>query len=157
MSPQVLPAFNVRFQGKVSGDLRELKRLTLSVLESAAESLALDPANEISVLVCDGPVMRRLNRRWRRIDRSTNVLSFPLQELTPRRKPSPEPLGDIVISIPVVRREARELDMSFDYRFSHMLIHGLLHLLGHDHKTDAQARVMERLEDQLLAQLGSHD
>jgi probable rRNA maturation factor len=124
-----------------------------SVLSAAALRLRLGPAHEISVLLCDGAAMRRLNRRWRGKDRATNVLSFPLQELTPRRRPAPSPLGDIAIAPAIARREAQALGLPFEDHFAHLLVHGLLHLLGHDHEEESAARAMEREERRILKDL----
>ena len=95
--------------------------------------------------------MRRLNRRWRSIDHATNVISFALQDLRPGQRPRPEPLGDIVLSLPVIRREARRSGTDFEEHLAHLLIHGLLHLLGFDHGEEKQARQMESEERRLLS------
>ena len=94
--------------------------------------------------------MRKFNARWRSISQATNVLSFPLLELKAETSPPPGPLGDIVVALPVVRREARQAGMSLESHLAHMLIHGLLHLLGYDHQTPGEARRMEKLERRLL-------
>lgn len=94
--------------------------------------------------------MRTMNRRWRGIDRPTNVLSFPLQELAHGEQPLLEALGDIAISLPVVRREASAAGLSFDDHLRRMLAHGLLHLLGYDHGTSDEERTMLRAEQRLL-------
>jgi rRNA maturation RNase YbeY len=147
------PILHIRFQGRGRGPENQIETITRQTLREASRRLRLDRRNEISILLCDGPTIRRLNRKWRGIDKSTNVLSFAQQELTPPQKPIAAPLGDIVISLPVVRREARELEISYESRYRHMLIHGLLHLLGYDHETEAEARKMESLESKLLREM----
>ena len=92
-----------------------------------------------------------LNRDWRDRDGPTNVLSFPLD--TPPGLHQPQ-LGDIVICAPVVEREAAEQGKPAAAHWAHMVVHGLLHLAGHDHQATDEAMAMERLEIDLLAQLG---
>src|SRR5262245_39336749 len=62
---------------------------------------------ELSVLLCDDPMMRTLNRRYRRRDRTTDVLAFALGEGHAMKAACPVPLGDVVISLPTAARQAR--------------------------------------------------
>jgi probable rRNA maturation factor len=94
--------------------------------------------------------MRALNRRYRGKDRTTDVLSFALRE-GPFGDVQPEMLGDIVISVPVAEKQARERGHSLSREIEHLLVHGLLHLLGYDHERGhAEARRMRRKELLLL-------
>lgn len=86
--------------------------------------------------------MRRLNRTYRGKDYPTDVLSFPGEE-----SPEGHHLGDVVISVPVARRQAEEQGHSPEREVRLLLLHGILHCLGHDHETDGGA--MERLEEEL--------
>lgn len=88
--------------------------------------------------------VRRLNRRYRRVDRATDVLSFPSGE--------PGHLGDIVIAAGVARRQARAAGHSLQTELRILALHGLLHLLGYDHERDAGQ--MARLEARLRARGG---
>lgn len=89
-----------------------------------------------------------LNRQYRKKNRSTNVLAFPMG------KNKLGLLGDLVICTAVVKREALSQDKTLAAHFSHMIIHGTLHLLGFDHKTKEEALKMESLEIKFLRQLG---
>jgi probable rRNA maturation factor len=105
----------------------------------------------LSVLVVGTARSRSLNSRYRRKDRSTNVLSFS--------GPGPSPdgrnyLGELVICAPVVAREALVQGKSRESHWAHMTVHGVLHLLGFDHERDAQAAKMTAREIQILDQLG---
>ena len=91
---------------------------------------------------------RRLNREFRGRDYATNVLTF-VYELSKAHA-----AGDIVICVPVLRREAREQGKSFAAHCTHLLVHGVLHLQGYDHETDRQARAMERLETEIVTSFG---
>jgi probable rRNA maturation factor len=82
----------------------------------------------LSVLLCGDARMRSLNRRWRRTDRPTDVLSFPSGE--------EGFLGDLVIDVSYAARQARARGHSLARELKILLAHGLLHLLGYDHETD---------------------
>ncbi len=123
------------------------------VLKRAGSGLGLKSDHELSVVLCDGPVIRRLNRDWRGKDRPTDVLSFPLHQLKPGELPPPGPIGDIVLSLSVARREARVWAEPWDLHFNRLLIHSLLHLLGYDHIRAADRKPMEREEQRLLKAL----
>ena len=85
----------------------------------------------MSVLLCGDRRMRTLNRVWRKMDRPTDVLSFPSGE-TGRAAF----VGDVAIDVPYAERQARRLGNSLEREVQVLLAHGILHLLGHDHETD---------------------
>jgi probable rRNA maturation factor len=89
---------------------------------------------------------RALNRRFRRRDYATNVLSFPYG-----------PSGDIVLCHPLIAREAREQKKSVRAHYAHLVVHGVLHLRGHVHDDKASARRMEAREIRILHRLGFAD
>ena len=116
---------------------------------------------ELSILIVNNRVMRTLNRKYRGIDKPTDVLSF---------LPSPAPLtysgggagegkplrflGDIVISMEKIHAQAAERGHSPDKEFKILLIHGILHLLGYDHEVSrAEAQRMRREEKLILSRL----
>lgn len=111
-------------------------------------------ATELSIVLTDDAEQRVLNRDWRGIDKSTNVLSFP--QIAPFG-PVSGLLGDIILARETLVREADEQGGSFDDHFTHLVVHGFLHLLGYDHMDDDEALVMEGLETQILASLGVAD
>lgn len=106
--------------------------------------------SSVTVVLTDDVEIRALNRRYRGIDRATDVLSFHLRELTGEGDPRGigVHLGDVVIAIETARRRApgRRLDAEL----TRLAIHGLCHLFGHDHARPAQARTMRALERRLL-------
>ena len=138
-----------------SDDLPELEQLQAWV--NAVLSAAQYPQTEaeLSVRLVDENESRSLNHQYRDKDKSTNVLSFPFEQ--PQGLP-PEAqlplLGDLVICVAVVTREATEQGKTLESHWAHMLIHGTLHLLGYDHLEDAEAEAMEALEIQILTGLG---
>ncbi len=111
--------------------------------------------SELTIRLVDEAEGRELNHTWRQKDYATNVLSFPAD--VPEGLLDIPLLGDLVICVPVVEREAAEQGKNLDAHWAHLVIHGCLHLLGYDHIDDAEAEEMESLEQQLLAELGHPD
>ncbi len=111
--------------------------------------------SELTIRLVDEEEGRELNRTWRHKDYPTNVLSFPAD--VPDEFLDIPLLGDLVICVPVVEREAAEQGKPPAAHWAHLVIHGCLHLLGYDHIEDAEAEEMEALERQLLAELGHPD
>ena len=97
----------------------------------------------VNIALVSDQEIRTLNRRFRGMDRATDVLSFPSPE---PRAPSPA-LGDIAIARGVARRQAREAGHSPHIEWRVLALHGLLHLLGYDHERDDGR--MERVERKL--------
>lgn len=126
--------------------LREFRRF-------AAEATALlgEGASEVVVSLVGEREIHRLNARYRGKDRPTDVLAFATRE--GERMPGGEQLlGDIVIGVPVARRQAVERGRSLAEELRVLFVHGLLHLLGYDHeRSPAEARRMRRKELWVLA------
>ena len=100
---------------------------------------------------------RRLNRRFRARDYATNVLTFVYDDdvhATPRDAPL---AGDIVICVPIVRREAKAAGRPLRAHCAHLVVHGMLHLQGYDHERDDDAAAMERRETAVLRRLRHPD
>ena len=113
---------------------------------------------EVSVLFVDDDEIHRVNKEYRGIDRSTDVLSFPLNEKG-NYEVSPETgcvaLGDIVISIEHAQAQADEFEHSFEREMAYLTVHSLLHLLGYDHEAGGLEQVrMREKEEGVLKQLG---
>jgi probable rRNA maturation factor len=124
-----------------------------AVAAALREAGAAQPG-EISVVLADDRLLRRLNRDWRGKDAATNVLAFP-SDVSDDPAAAAEPLlGDVVIALGTVRREARAEAKTVADHLAHLVVHGTLHLLGHDHQTARQAARMEALEAAALGRLG---
>ncbi len=111
--------------------------------------------SEMTIRLVDEAEARELNHTYRQKDYATNVLSFPAD--LPDELLDIPLLGDLVICVAVVEREAAEQGKSLEAHWAHLVIHGCLHLLGYDHIEDEEAEEMESLERELLAQLGHPD
>ena len=106
----------------------------------------------------DEDEIQALNRDFRGQDTPTNVLSFPFTA-PPQcaRHRLGESLGDILLCVPVVAREAAERHIPPAAHWAHLVVHGVLHLLGYDHETPTEAAGMEGREIVILARLGLPD
>jgi probable rRNA maturation factor len=105
---------------------------------------------EQTICIVNEAQSRELNQRYRGKDRPTNVLAFPADsDLLDY-----DCLGDLVISAPVVRAEAREQGKTEEAHWAHLVVHGMLHLQGFDHQSEQQAAEMEALEIEILDTLG---
>jgi probable rRNA maturation factor len=111
------------------------------------------PEAELSVLFVGDRAMRTLNQQYRGKDRTTDVLSFALQEGR-FNKVQPNMLGDIVISVPTAGQQAVDAGLTLQQELERLLVHGLLHLVGYDHERGAaHARSMQTKERSLLKRL----
>ena len=136
------------------GDLRPRIEAAIAAGLAEARLRPLEGA-ELSLLLTDDKRIRAVNREWRGFDKPTNVLSFPA--VPPERVASSPVLGDIVLALETLTREAEAEGKSLGDHLSHLVIHGLLHLLGEDHETEAEAQRMEAMETAALARLGIPD
>lgn len=104
----------------------------------------------VAVALVGDRKMRALNRRFRGVDRATDVLAFPADGSgeSPRPRGAPRILGDIVIATGVARRQARAAGQPLEIELRRLALHGLLHLLGYDHTRDGgrMARFERRLQ-----------
>jgi probable rRNA maturation factor len=106
--------------------------------------------SSLTVALTDDRRVRALNKRDRKQDKPTNVLSYPSGEKAY--------LGDVVLARQTIWREAKVQRKTPADHVAHLIVHGTLHLLGHDHETsDAAAERMEALERRILAKLGITD
>ncbi|MGE0114315.1 MAG: rRNA maturation RNase YbeY [Steroidobacteraceae bacterium] len=108
---------------------------------------------QVSLRIVGTAESRKLNRDWRDEDHATNVLSFPAGEMPEVAGELPS-LGDLVICVPVVVREAKAQGRSLQAHWAHLMIHGVLHLLGYDHEVERDAQVMEACEVAILESFG---
>ena len=100
----------------------------------------------LTIRIVDTKESARLNRSWRGINKSTNVLSSPAGD----NPMMPELLGDIILCTQVITREARQQKKPADAHWAHLVIHGILHLTGYDHVKKRDAKIMESIEIEKL-------
>jgi len=122
-------------------------------LEACLNQLQMQGA-EVSVLLTDDAEIQQLNRDYRGVDKPTDILSFGMREhrrAADPLPPHPEVLGDLVVSLTTLRRQAEEREVDLEEELRYILAHGLLHLLGYDHARPVEAKRMFALQDRLVS------
>jgi probable rRNA maturation factor len=99
----------------------------------------------VNLVVVGDREIRRLNRRYRGKDKSTDVLSFGYDA-----GPGDDVIGDVFVSYQTLARDARRMGVEARHLAVRIVVHGLLHVVGYDHETDAEAARMERRERVVL-------
>lgn len=115
-----------------------------TVITKSLKYLDLDKNTEICLTFISDNKMRSLNKDFRDIDKSTDVLSFP------QKGPASNILGDIIISYETAKRHSIKYKKKLNDEVIHLIIHGLLHLLGYDHKKKKDGVIMRQKEEELL-------
>lgn len=132
--------------------LRPYTKTVQVILENALADSKLKNSKrqlEIAVVLADDAFMKNLNSQYRGKNKPTNVLSFPDSDFITSHN-----LGDIVLALETIEKEAREQKKTFRNHTAHLLTHGFLHLLGYDHMEEKQADIMEKMEIKILKKLG---
>jgi len=131
---------------------RSFPAVTAPLGAIVAATLALESLRpgEIALLLTDDEAPRALNRRWRRIDRATDVLSFGYGTRAGRVS------GDVVISLDRMAEQARRFRTGPARELARLVIHGTLHLAGHDHHAAAERRAMRALERRAMSASRAH-
>lgn len=109
---------------------------------------------EVSVSFVTKEEIHGLNREYRGVDRSTDVLSFPLDEEDEVFGEMDVLLGDIVISMETAMEQAEEFGHSLMREVVYLTVHSMFHLMGYDHETDEEKQVMRGREKTVLKELG---
>ena len=99
---------------------------------------------EVSIVLTDNEYIRELNRKYRSVDRATDVLAFPMDE---------EILGDIVISVEKAKQQAPIYGESIENEVARLVIHGVLHLLGYDDSNREKSKTMHAREEEILKEI----
>ncbi len=127
----------------------ELATSLIEQIRNQINNSLLISDSELLLRLVDEEEITALNAQFSNKNSATNVLSFP-DTLPHEISPS---LGDIVICIDVVTKEATQQQKVFEHHLTHIILHGILHLLGYDHITEADAIEMEDLEIKILQQI----
>ncbi|MGI9950807.1 rRNA maturation RNase YbeY [Moorellaceae bacterium AZ2] len=136
-----------------------LEKMLKNLLEEAARLEGVPEGAEVSITLVDDAEIRRLNRTYRGVDSSTDVLSFPLldkQEGEPEVQGEEEELllGDIFISLETAERQAAAYGHSLEREVGFLAVHGFLHLLGYNHDTQEGEEAMFCRQEEILAKVG---
>jgi len=136
----------------------------IAMLEGVLTEDEVADGASLALVLSDDTLLQELNLRHRDVDAPTDVLSFPASEGEEFPTPEGEPvyLGDIVVSVESVARQAAEVGLTTSDELAHVILHGLLHLLGYDHEEPDEEAVMKAREEAVLgpaihAGRGTHD
>lgn len=154
---------DIAFEGSwtESSDTAQLAEFAYDATAQAAPELG-NARLCVSLLFAGDKEVHALNREWRKRDKPTNVLSFPMlsraELLEIDAEGPPIMLGDIALAHETCAREAADKGIPLENHAAHLIIHGLLHLAGYDHvHSDEEAEAMEALEITALAKMGIPD
>lgn len=135
----------------------EYENLIGNVIEQCFKNEKMDQLNiYVSVILTVPDEIHKINLKYRKVDRETDVLSFPMFEkeeienIIKNDYKFEDCLGDIVISIPKVEEQAEEYGHSFERELAYMCVHGFYHLMGYDHMVESDKKVMRAKEDEVL-------
>lgn len=147
-----------------SGINAHQQELVKKILQFAGEKLALADNTEMSVTFMNNPAIKKLNAKYRGVERATDVLSFAAEEsgdetpivMDPALAAEfPTNLGDLFISVDKVNEQAKFLGHSVDRELGFLVVHGFLHLNGYDHeKSPADEKKMFDLQREILDDYG---
>ena len=144
-------------QRKISLDSEQMHAIMQKILDILNYS-----DFDIGILLTNNKTIRDYNRSYRNKDKPTDILSFSYHpDLKPGKRirvktEEDKNLGDLILSLEYIKKEAEKLNVSLDERLKVLLVHGVCHLLGYDHVTDAQWRSMRAKEAVILKKLAAH-
>ena len=138
----------------------EYKKIIRKVIETCFEEEKLQNSKlYVNVILTNPKNIKEINTKFRKIEKETDVLSFPMFEkediefFKNSENEIEEVLGDIIVSIERVKEQAIEYGHSFEREFAYMLVHGFYHLRGYDHMEKEEKAQMREKEENVLSQL----
>ncbi len=140
---------------------KEYERIIDLVINKCFEVEKLENLNlYMSITLTTPSEIRSINKEFRKIDKETDVLSFPMFEkdeidemVSSGENEIPEVLGDIVISVERVKQQADEYGHSFERELAYMVVHGFYHVMGYDHMVEEDKVIMRAKEENVLNML----
>lgn len=140
---------------------KEYEEIIKKVVKECFETEKLtDSKMYINIILTTSKNIKEYNKKYRNIDKETDVLSFPMfekEELEEKIKNEDfeniDILGDMIISIPKVEEQAKEYGHSFERELAYMVVHSFYHLMGYDHMTEEDKSVMRAKEENVLNKL----
>ena len=143
---------------------KNVKKLFTKLLKTANKYSKFNQKKvAVDISFVSAEEIKRLNKEYRKIDKETDVLSFPTLDLKPMEKINIKDfkedinpltkhlmLGDIIICEDVARRNAKEYGHSYERELCYLVVHGFLHLLGFDHMEEEDKKIMRALEEAVL-------
>ena len=139
----------------------ELFAMLREAVEAALESEGVTTPCEVNVLLTDDEGIHQVNLDMRGVDAPTDVLSFPMLELSPGEHPTEDdidpgsdtaPLGDMCISVERAQAQAQEFGHCMAREIGYLAVHSVLHLLGYDHMDDGEQKALMRAHEEAVMQ-----
>lgn len=136
----------------------KVKQLIKRVIKSSTVEISFCKKMnfELSVLIVSSSKIKSLNKKYRMINKPTNVLAFPQidkNNFDNINNLKTSLIGDIVISPEIIKKESKDYFLGYNDHFSHILVHGLLHLFGYDHKNTSDTEIMQKKEISILEKI----
>jgi probable rRNA maturation factor len=130
------------------------RRYLNTIVLKTVETLNIDAQLALSLILIDDDAMHRMNMEYRGVDRSTDVISFAMEEGEADLIASDiREIGDVFINVDAIRNQAADYGHSLKREFCFLFTHGLLHLLGYDHMHDADEKEMNSLQESILNEI----
>ena len=131
----------------------------LDITKVTLEHLGLDFSPVISISFVDNKYIHKINKKYRDVDKETDVISFAFLDDDENRDNTLHskgvvPLGDIYISVDKAKEQAESYGHSLERELSFLYVHGLLHLLGYDHQNEVEEKEMFGVQEEILNKLG---
>ena len=142
----------IDFFNETKENLEEEFKTVHEVLVHGLKKLKIDEAI-FNVIIVDNNYIHKLNKEYRNIDRETDVITFALED-DKTFNPDIRILGDVYISIDRVHSQSEEYGHSFLRELCFLAVHGMLHLLGYDHMEKEDEKVMFKLQEEILDEMG---
>jgi probable rRNA maturation factor len=142
-----------------TGNITEEQETKIHGLLKLAAQMEEVSNAELSLTFVDNDAIQDINREYRGKDKSTDVISFAMEEMGEGEleivgEDLPRALGDIIISIPKAEEQAEEYGHSFMRELGFLAVHGFLHLLGYDHETEEEEKEMFTRQTEILERYG---
>lgn len=156
--------YEILFSSEVEEDTAEWETLLQQVIPAALTAEGVEVPWEVDVLFTDDEGIHAINLSERGVDSPTDVLSFPMLELSPGEKPTEDdrepgtglvPLGDMVLNLNRIRSQGEEYGHGSRRECAYLAVHSVLHLLGYDHVDEGEMKAQMRArEETILQELG---
>lgn len=152
-------ALSISYLDETSEVQAEELDLIKQLLNKAVEYENLSGEIEVSITFVDNEKIRKINKQYRNMDKPTDVISFALEEQVEGEVEIvgvtlPRILGDIVISIPKAKQQAKDYNHSYRRELGFLALHGFLHLLGYHHETEKEEQMMFQRQKEILEKHG---
>ena len=139
-------------------ELPNEEKLIKKVVEKVLQEEKVIEEVDVYITLTNNEEIHKINKEYRKVDRPTDVLSFPMyerEEIYQLKQDSENNevekiLGDIIISVEKVKEQAEEYGHSFERELAYLVTHGCLHLLGYDHMMEEEQKVMRTREEEIL-------